>query len=336
MRSTRVVLLLTAVAVEGFVLSGAPNEAPSSLPGRAFRWTVPADAGASAGLGGGLSWVLDSAFCDDMLGRFPERDLFYGLELPWVQFVHCSDVRDAVHRGFATWSANHRLVSFSDVGSTAPCAAPGSITGALSDTCPWELYVGTADGTAHPTLAAYVTNHRSSAVRPESWFREPMRSPSGEVAYGIDAHARSVMRFQTHLCWYLDATFCYYFQRLHEEHSLDVLLIVRAVLLAVFGLAAMRLAAILFWCLIALLCLSGKSSSRLRRRGCCSSACSACLDYLSSLSPCANVLVIFCIVFPPVFVRRARALASRRRARTHRAPATCQRPPPKAGDPAVP
>ena len=55
-----------------------------------------------------------------------------------------------------------------------------------------------------------------------------MRSSAGVVAYGVDAHARSVMRFQTHLCWYLDATFCYYFQRWQEEHNVEVLLIVRA------------------------------------------------------------------------------------------------------------
>ena len=77
----------------------------------------------------------------------------------------------------------------------------------------------------------------------------------------------------------------------------------RALLLAVFGIAAMRLASIVFWCLVALLCLRGKTPPRLRRRGCCSAACSACLDYLSSLSPCGNVLVVFFIIFPPVFVR---------------------------------
>jgi len=84
----------------------------------------------------------------------------------------------------------------------------------------------------------------------------------------------------------------------------DVLLVTRAILLVVFGLAALRLAAIFFWCVLALLCLRSKGSPRLKRRGCCSAACSVCLDYLSSLSPCGNVLVIFFVIFPPIFYDR--------------------------------
>ena len=34
---------------------------------------------------------------------------------------------------------------------------------------------------------------------------------------GGDPLRRSVMRFQTHLCWYLDATFCYYFHGFQEQ-----------------------------------------------------------------------------------------------------------------------
>lgn len=81
----------------------------------------------------------------------------------------------------------------------------------------------------------------------------------------------------------------------------------RATLLAVFGVAALRLLFIIFWCMVALLCLRSDATSQLRQRAwCCSSACSACLDYLSSLSPFGNVLVIFFIIFPPVFVRQMR------------------------------
>ena len=297
-------LALVALPLVGFVLNGADTTATSALPGPAYRWSVPESSGSGEGLGGGINYVIDPHFCTKMLSRFAERDIFYGLELKWAQFVHCNDIQDAIRRGFATWSANHRLISFADVGTTAPCTSDGGATGALTDACPWELYVGTDDGSQYRNLAAYVLNHRTSAVQPNGWWDQPVRSSAGVVEYGVDAHARSVMRFQTHLCWYLDATFCYYFQKWDEERDVDVKLIVRAILIAVFGLAAMRLAGILFWCLVALLCLGGAESSRLRKRGCCSRACSAFLDYLSSLSPFGNVLVIFFIIFPPVFYDR--------------------------------
>lgn len=218
-RLLRALLCCAASVVRAFVLSGVESTPPAHLPGAAFRWSVPSLAASRDGLGGGISWVLSNTFCDEMLGRFPERELFFGLQLSWAQFVHCSDVRNAIIRGFSTWSANHRLISFSDVGSTEPCSSPDSVKGEVSDACPWELYVGADDGAQHPGLAAYVTNHRASAVHPTDWFRRPVRSSAGALQYGVDAHARSVMRFQTHLCWYLDATFCYYFQRLHEEQE---------------------------------------------------------------------------------------------------------------------
>jgi hypothetical protein len=292
---------------EAFVLNGgAPNDTPARLPGGAYRWHVPALTSSFEGLGGGIGWVVDEGFCDGLIGRFPERDLIPGIVLPSVlQFVHCSDLRNALQRGFATWSDNHPLLSFTDLSTTAPCTASGSVTGALADSCPWELYVGTDDGSEHPSLAAYVVNHRTSSVD-SSWFSRPLRSSAGEVVYGVDAHARSEMRFQTHLCWYLDATFCWYFQMLHEDHNVDVLLIVRVVLLALFGLAALRVAGVLFWCFVAACCLGKSKTSTLvvRQRGKCSSGCSACLDYLSSLSPGVNVLVLFLLIFPPVFYYR--------------------------------
>eukprot|EP00966_Prymnesium_polylepis_P089232 2065869-Prymnesium_polylepis.1 len=55
------------------------------------------------------------------------------------------------------------------------------------------------------SLAAYVTNYRRSKTDPE-WYNRQVRAPSGAVVQGVDAHWRSVMRFQTNICWYLDAT----------------------------------------------------------------------------------------------------------------------------------
>ena len=311
LHSLLLLFTLLSTSTHAFVLQGTNgNEAVQSLPAGAFRWSVPSGAHSRAGLGGGLDWVLADDFCNQMLGQFAERDLvrfanYFRVDIPWAQFVHCTDIRDAISRGFATWTANHRLITFNELGSTAACKAQGSVTGEISDACPWELHIGTANGTENRELAAYVINHRVSALRPDDWYNQPVRSSAGVVTHGVDAYARSVMRFQTHLCWYLDATFCYYFQRLQDEHNVDVLLITRAVLLVVFGVAALRILAILFWCFIALCCLKSKHSElKLKKRGACPSGCSALLDYLASLSPCGLVLFLFLFMFPPIFYDR--------------------------------
>ena len=261
-----------------------------------YRWSVPAAFDAIDGLGGGIGYAIDESFCSKMLARFPERSLLYGLEVPALQFVHCSDIQHSIQRGFHTWSMNHRLLSFNDLSTSASCARTASVTGdPTADACPWELYIGTDDGSTHESLAAYVVNHRRSAVDEDGWWKRPVRSSSGIESSG-DALARSVMRFQTHLCWYMDATFCYYFQVLHEVHNVDVLMIVRLTLLLIFLLAALRCALIFFWCLVALLCIRAKPlpllpEQRKHPPSCCASACTACLNYLSTLSPGGNVLV---------------------------------------------
>ena len=74
-------------------------------------------------------------------------------------------------RGFATWEANHKHIQFRDVGGTGACTTS---SGAWNDPCPWQLYVGTDDGKAHPKIAAYVINKRTSAFPvdfPRWWGR---------------------------------------------------------------------------------------------------------------------------------------------------------------------
>ena len=63
---------------------------------------------------------------------------------------------------------------------------------------------------------------------------------------------------------------------------------------------------IFFWIGIALACVRKEfeAEGKVRRRRGCSVACSAVLDYLSTLSPCTNVLIIFCLTFPPIFYDR--------------------------------
>ena len=98
--------------IQGFVLLGGS-------PASGFRWSLPESASSSEALGGGLGYVVSTSFCDEMIARFPERDLIRGLNLgSSLQFVHCNDIVNAIQRGFATWTLNHRLISFVDLGAT--------------------------------------------------------------------------------------------------------------------------------------------------------------------------------------------------------------------------
>ena len=183
-----------------------------------YRWSMPVDSGSNEGLGGGLSWVLDPKFCQGMLPQFPE-----GAKSSWMgySFLTCNDILVALARGFATWEANHKHIQFRDVRNAEACADRSA---ALGDPCAWQLYVGTDDGKMYPNLAAYVVNHRTSAFPATfpTWWEVKARSPAGMVDAAVDPFQRSVMRFQTHICWYLDATFCYAFHAMQEEQGLDV------------------------------------------------------------------------------------------------------------------
>ena len=282
------------------------------------RWVMPASTESNAGLGGGIAFVVDSSFCSQMLPHFPERNFWFG----GFRFVECADLRHAVHRGFATWSDNHHRIAFTDISTSVPCVpAVGESTGA----CPWELFVGTANGTEHETLAAFVENRRASNPSAAD-SSDSSRSPSGidlpEMPETLETPelARSVMRFQTHICWFLDGTFCYYL----VEDSGTVDLVVRICLLIAFALATLRLSIILGYCSVALWCLNveagsfdpapasnassepdsgemGQKGSGCRCRATSSDKYVACLNYLCSLSPCGNVAVLFSLLFPPIF-----------------------------------
>ena len=80
---------------------------------------------------------------------------------------------------------------------------------------PYVAVRTTLNASPADSLAAYVTNYRRSKTDPE-WYNRQVRAPSGVVVQGVDAHWRSVMRFQTNICWYLDATFCYEFHQVTD------------------------------------------------------------------------------------------------------------------------
>ena len=82
-----------------------------------FRWSLPADSRSYEGLGGGIAWALDPAFCEQLLPSFHE-------DAPtsrYYRFVDCDEIKDAFVRAMSTWAANPDFLNFKDVSSE--CAA---------------------------------------------------------------------------------------------------------------------------------------------------------------------------------------------------------------------
>lgn len=68
--------LCAAGRSSAFVLLRGPGEAPTTVEGvlgTARRWPAPYRFGDARGLGGGISYALDSRFCDVMLAQFNEE-----------------------------------------------------------------------------------------------------------------------------------------------------------------------------------------------------------------------------------------------------------------------
>ena len=168
----------------------------NELTKKAYRWTSPEDSTSDRGLGSGIQYVMSSDFCEKILPKFPEESVAAFLHV--TKFVRCQDIMDAIVRGLATWEQNHPTISFSPISDTPECESREPTS---ADECPWELYIGTADGSEYPQLAAYVLNlHASNVGVPVS--DRSVRSPAGDVIPGFNDYRRSIMMFQTHLCWY--------------------------------------------------------------------------------------------------------------------------------------
>jgi hypothetical protein len=76
-------LLLLLARAESFVLMGenltTADGRPLHLPGKAHRWSLPAASSSDEGLGGGIAWVMDPNFCEQIIGHFPEESVFRGV-----------------------------------------------------------------------------------------------------------------------------------------------------------------------------------------------------------------------------------------------------------------
>ena len=302
--------MISLSALNGFVVMpfNATGEIAAGdlrgLSNVAHRWHLPADSASNQGLGGGLGWVLESEFCEGIISRFPEESVVGGFNL--MRFVTCVEIVEAIARGFEVWAADHKDVFFRNLAGTEQCARRSAAT---DDACPWEIFIGLDNGRQYPTLAAYVTNHRASTLGEHQWWTQPVRTPAGNTFTGVDQMRRSVMRFQTHICWYLDALFCSYFHALLQEHGLDVLTLMRVVLFALFAVAAMRIGLIVFTAgcsFVCTCCRAGADEDRESRGGQRRVRCSCipCLDYLATVSPASTMVVVFFLICPPLFYWR--------------------------------
>lgn len=206
------------------------------------RWSLPPDPYTDAELGSGISWALGPTFCREILGLFPEENVG-----SMAVLLDCNALRSAVARSFDTWASNHKKLYFVDV--TEQCEQE---TGDECDAA--EVYIlPDRDYSAANDLAAFV----SFKVNEAGTLFNPMPYTTagrpGE-GYGIQG---AVMKVRPHgvlhslvvlhpriaprpvpvsrppplatvsqvrvkdICWYLDATFCYYFSSL--DSSFDII-----------------------------------------------------------------------------------------------------------------
>lgn len=170
----------------------------------AYLWTTPADPLSTEGLGGGITYAVDTDFCNRILPQFREGsdlDKMFG-------FITCKLLRAALNRAFSTWSDNHPAISFYDV--TERCEADhGGAQG-----CPVaEVIISTDDSKDAPENSASGEGERAAfVIQNPQWGL--LRTPSGlERMTFINQVAE--LKFSTKLCWYLDSTFCGAFHR-HE------------------------------------------------------------------------------------------------------------------------
>ena len=104
------------------------------------RWDLPPTSYTDVGLGSGISWALAPDFCEWLLPRFPEEPFGRNSSIA-IEFVSCSELRDAVNRAFGTWAANHKKISFTD--ATDECARHIAETGAAEIV--HEIFLRAAD-----------------------------------------------------------------------------------------------------------------------------------------------------------------------------------------------
>ena len=85
---------------------GRPDTAANNPYG--FLWHLPEESSDPRGLGGGITWAMDDALCDQMMGSFGESLIGFRMST-------CETMKAAIHRAFDSWAANSAKISFVDV-----------------------------------------------------------------------------------------------------------------------------------------------------------------------------------------------------------------------------
>lgn len=220
-----------------------------------FLWTFPEKSTDSRGLGGGIAWAWDDELCP-MIGHLFREDLFF------MSLVRCKDMKAAMHRAFDSWAANHRFISFVDV--TEECRELSAKTRGVAnkrvrkeDGCPLvEIWV-TARGiaaadameaaTAKPIIVANDVDFRyTSGEYARTWNadngkfqpRRVIETIGGVIEFGGVREGGDYFN-PNDICWYLDSTFCYMFNRFKSVDPATIKTLVTAVAIAVTAIATL-------------------------------------------------------------------------------------------------
>ena len=172
-----------------------------SLDTVVLRWGMPTAPQSCEGLGCGISWALHPNFCTRILSLFPERN---GV----ISFVDCNTLRSAVVRALRTWEMNSQHIKFVDM--TDECATHFAKGG---DCAAAEVHViasGMEDFGDDPEEFAAMVVHDYGNVD-----LSPVTTAGVQLDRGYGLR-KSTLYININCCWYLDATFCYSFNRLRE------------------------------------------------------------------------------------------------------------------------
>mmetsp|Transcript_4076 Transcript_4076/g.11588 ORF Transcript_4076/g.11588 Transcript_4076/m.11588 type:complete len:545 (+) Transcript_4076:36-1670(+) len=202
---------------------------PQDETDRKISWVVPEDPLDDSGLGGGIAFAIDPAFCERLLPVFKEDS---GPQIKAFQFITCEEINDAIARAMTTWSLNHPYVKFYNV--TDECIDEND--GARCSVA--ELYIDAKPpAPGNEAVAAFVLHNPTNIGREygSTVWRTGVRQPSGDTISNDWIIEFATLTFHNHICWYLDASFCDKFRILNE--NVDATLLMQFIIWGVWALS---------------------------------------------------------------------------------------------------
>jgi hypothetical protein len=171
--------------------------APHTLNQLVWRWPATTSPTDGRGLGKSITYALDPGFCPALLPKFPEDGANGGHLDSFLSMINCGTLKTTIHLAFATWAANNAHVSFLD--RTDECARNGSIVDHKCDRA--EVLISAADLSSQGGVVAYWLPHV------HRFENTPLLTSGVRVTDALGL-LEGRMVISTHVCWYLDATFC--------------------------------------------------------------------------------------------------------------------------------